>query len=88
METKTKIKIEDVISDLKELFEVGEITATKSSYSIEKEFNIDKRVFERFQVLDMLAKYFKDKVIDGGYLEVSPITFTHTKFEIKEGPPK
>ena len=49
---------------------------------------IDKRVFERFQILSMLQDYFSDKVIIGGYLIVDSITFIFTTFEVKYGKPE
>lgn len=48
---------------------------------------IAKQKFERYEVISKLQDYFKDKVIEGGYLEVSPITFVHTTFEVKRGKP-
>ena len=84
---KQQIEIKQVVSDLEKLFEIGERTAeNQSMVSREgKKFLIDKRKFERLQVIDMLQEYFADKVIKGGYLEVSLITLVFTTFEIKEG---
>ena len=87
MNTKQKIEIENIISDLKQLFEIGDIKIDNASAFNNNEFMIDKRKYERMQVLGMLQDYFSDKVIIGGYLEVDPITFVFTTFEVKQGIP-
>ena len=79
---KQQVSINKVISDLKSLFKIGESTEFASTES-EGKFMIDKRVFERFQILSMLQDYFSDKVIIGGYLIVDSITFVFTTFEVK-----
>ena len=84
---KNQIEIEQVISDLTELFEVTQPTAENASYILGGKFAIDKRKFERLLVIDMLQEYFKDKVIKGGYLIVDSITLIHTTFEVKDGHP-
>jgi hypothetical protein len=84
---KDKIKIEQVVEDLKRLFQIGKITEDNASCVSNNEFLIDKRSFERFQVIEMLQEYFKDKMIDGGYLSLDPMTFIHTKFKVCEGKP-
>ena len=90
-----KITTKQIIEDLKELFEINNYSKEEGfrNFCIEGQnfipakFLIDKRKFERLQVIDMLQNYFSDKVIDGGYVEISPITFVHTEFEIKNGHP-
>ena len=86
---KTKTEISKVIEDLKILFDIKEFKPSKknASYETDGKFYIDKRVCERFQVIDKLKEYFTDKIIDGGYLEVDGITFVFTTFEVKEGRP-
>ena len=84
---KQQVSINQVISDLKSLFKIGESTEFVSTES-EGKFMIDKRVFERFQILSMLQDYFSDKVIIGGYLIVDSITFVFTTFEVKSGKPE
>lgn len=82
---KNKVQLEKVINDLKILFntENNEIGTTESN----GKFYIQKRQFERFEVIDMLQKYFSDKFIDGGYCSVGNITMVFTTFEILEGVP-
>jgi len=84
---KNKVEIKQVVSDLIQLFEISKPTEGNASYVFGNKLAIDKRKFERLQVIDMLTDYFEDKVIIDGYLEVEPITFVHTVFEIKEGHP-
>lgn len=85
---KNKIGIDQISSDLKLLFQISE-NGEFASYENKNIFNIDKRQFNRLQVIEMLQEYFKDKVIIGGYLIVDPITFVFTTFRICEGvPPK
>jgi len=81
-----KKQIKDVVSDLKELFEIenNEIGSTES----DGKFLINKQHFERFEVIGKLQNYFSDKSIDGGYLEVGSITFVFTSFEVKSGKPE
>ncbi len=81
-----KKTIIEVISDLKELFELNKENDFGSSESDNK-FMIDKRQFNRFEVLEKLQNYFSDKTIDGGYLKVDNITFVHTTFEVLNGKP-
>lgn len=84
---KKKIKIKDVINDLKLLFN----TENNDFGTIESDgkFYIQKKQFDRFSVIDKLQNYFSDKFIDGGYCSVGNITMVFTTFEILEGvPPK
>lgn len=83
---KEKVSISQVISDLKNLFKIGEQNGFASSENQGK-FMIDKRIFERLQIISMLQEYFSDKLIDGGYLIVDSITFVYTTFEVKAGKP-
>ena len=85
-----KVKTEQVVSDLKALFGVeenGKIDENNMSHVSGNIFYIDKRKFERLMVICMLETYFKDKVIDGGYLKVDNITLVYTEFEVCTGNP-
>lgn len=85
MAKKKKISIEQVGEDLRELFDIDKEGG--ASYSNENRFGIYKNEFGRLHVIDALGDYFKDKVIDGGYLKVDSITFVFTTFTIEEGHP-
>ena len=50
-------------------------------------FFIDKNVTERGEVFQKLQEYFEERVIKGGYCNVSPITLVWTTFELKKGKP-
>jgi hypothetical protein len=80
------VEIKKVIEDLKVIFE----TETQEGFGTTEQdgkFHIDKRHFERYEVLGKLQQYFKDRVVKGGYIRVSPITMVITTFEVLEGEP-
>ena len=83
---KREVEISQVISDLTELFKIEDYHKFRS-FKTDNEFFINKQQIERFEVIDMLQKYFNDKVIKGGYLIVDPITFVFTTFKVLEGKP-
>lgn len=91
-----KITIEKAKNELIEIF--GAVSSEEfrkrnerlSWYSENEDgvtFFIDKNVTERCEVLEKLQEYFKERVINGGYCELSPITFVWTSFELKKGKP-
>lgn len=80
-------QITAVVKDLTELFSLNEVNEFGSMVNKNK-FYIDKRHFERFEVISKLQEYFRDKVIDGGYLSVDSVTFVFTIFEVKIGKPE
>ena len=86
---KIKVKPEQAIQELKEIFEIKEDAGFKDGVSFQSEgkFYINKRHLERYEVIGILQDYFADKVIEGGYVEVDPITLIYTTFEIKQGQP-
>ena len=86
---KFKVKPERAIKELKEIFEIKEDAELKEGFSFQSggKFYIDKRHLERYEVIGKLQDYFADKVVEGGYVEVDPITFLFTTFEIKQGQP-
>lgn len=90
---KTIISRKQAISDLRELFELPAEGDRKDgaghSFCREKEndtaaFYINKKHFERYEVLQKLSEYFADKVIDGGRCRVDNITFVWTQFWIEQ----
>lgn len=89
---RTTIPRSQVISDLRDLFglpsEGKRKDDTGCSFCTVKEndtadFCIDKKHFERYEVLQKLNEYFADKVIDGGWCRVDNITFVWTQFYIE-----
>lgn len=80
------IKIEIVVKDLRDIFELN-TKHNSGSFEFENKFQIDKQQFPRLEVLSKLQDYFKDKIIDGGYLKVDGITFVLTTFEVLKGKP-
>ena len=84
----TKVKKEQVIEDLRSLFEIGEMVEGNMSMEADGEFQIDKRKFERDEVIDMLLDYFCDKVVENGYVKIDSITFLFTTFWVKTGKPE
>ena len=81
---KQVVTREQVIKDLVELFGINE--NTKSRINEENgSFFIDKREFEREEVLEKLLTYFESKVLEDGYkCEVFPMTLVFTSFQIKK----
>ena len=69
------------------MFEIEQPTAENGSFVSERKFCIDKRKFERFEVIDMLQTYFSDRCVLDGYLKVDSITIVFTTFEVLEGTP-
>lgn len=84
---RTSQPISKIVIDLRELFELDKENEFSSSES-DMKFLIDKRQFERMDVLSMLSKYFEDNIVHGGYVSVDNITLVFTAFEIHIGTPK
>lgn len=90
-----KVSIEKATEDLKGIFNAVTFAEFKkkgehlSWYNVTEDgevtFYIDKQRCERLEVIERLQEYFADKVIDGGYCSVSPITLVWTTFELKKG---
>lgn len=76
---KTK---EEVISDLKTVFHIGEEGCLSRENN--GSFFIDKQEYEREDVISMLQKYFKNRVIIGGQCRIDPITLLYTMFHIED----
>lgn len=91
-----KITIEKAKNELSEIFgavsfeEFRKRKENLSWYSDNEDgvsFFIDKNVTERGEVIEKLQGYFEEKVIEGGYCALSPITLVWTSFELKKGKP-
>lgn len=91
-----KITIEKAKNELIEIF--GAVSSEEfrkrnehlSWYSENEDgvtFFIDKNVTERGEVFEKLQEYFEERVINGGYCVLSPITLVWTSFELKKGKP-
>lgn len=76
---KTK---EEVVSDLRTVFHIGKEGCL--SRENKGSFFIDKREYERDDVISMLRKYFENLVITGGQCRIDPITLMYTMFHIED----
>ena len=76
---KKKITIKRAISDCRKMFKIPKSTLSKEA---DGHFLIDKRDFERGEVVSKLMNYFADKVIIDGQCAVEPITLLYTSFII------
>lgn len=78
---KTK---EEVVSDLRAVFHIGEEGCL--SRENKGSFFIDKREYEyeREDVISMLRKYFENLVIADGQCRIDPITLMYTMFHIED----
>ncbi len=74
-----------VIKELRELFEID--NKNNNSREFEGKFFIDKRHFERFEVISKLQNYFNGVGVKDGYVKVSPMTMVFTTFEVCDGKP-
>lgn len=80
------LKVNKVINDLKNIFELSEDDLTNGFFK-ENKFFINKNYKSRFEVISLLQDYFHDKVFEKGYgLKISPITLVFTGFKIIELP--
>lgn len=76
---KKEITIEQAISDCRAMFNIPKSTLSKEG---DGKFLIHKQEFERYEVINKLMDYFKNKVIIGGQCAVEPITLLWTMFTI------
>lgn len=81
---KQSVTKEQAIKDLTELFEIND--NKKSRVNEENgSFFIDKREFEREEVLGKLENYFDTRVLEDHYrCEIAPMTLVFTAFQIKK----
>ena len=82
MTDKLKKTKEEVVSDLRAVFHIGEDGCL--SRENKGSFFIDKREYEREDVISMLRKYFEDRVITDGECRIDPITLLYTMFHIED----
>ena len=79
----SKVTKEQVINDLKKEFNITDGSLSKYS---DGTFFIDKREFQRFEIIEKLQMYFADKVIINGQCRVDNITLLYTEFYIENKP--
>jgi hypothetical protein len=77
---KTEVTKEQVISDLKTEFNITDSSLSKYSNGT---FLIDKREFQRDEIIKKLFWYFSDKIIIKGQCRVENITMAYTTFHIE-----
>jgi len=81
-------KIELVVEELKKEFEIQDLPGESNASAIDgNRFMIDKRKYSKVDVLNKLHHYFKDTIIEGGYLQVESTFLVFTTFEIFKGKP-
>lgn len=78
-----QITIEQAVEACRKMFKISESSLSKEENG---HFMIDKREFERFEVVGKLMDYFENKNIVGGQCAIEPITLLWTVFVI--GPRK
>lgn len=79
---KQTITIEQAIKDIRDIF--GLDKKDTASRQIGNTFMIIKTEYTRFEVIDKLREYFKDKKLADGFgCCVDGITFVWTMFEFK-----
>lgn len=77
---------ETVIKELRELFDVENNLAVGTTEH-GGQFFISKKQLERGEVIARLQQYFNGVGVQGGYVQVDPLTFVFTSFAVKEGTP-
>lgn len=89
---KIKITKEKAVDDIKNIFHVSSVNDKKeeditSFYSQEDgrtSFFIDKRKYNRMEVISSLSEYFSDKYISEGQCRIESITLLYTVFHIED----
>ena len=79
-----KITKQDAINAIIDMFNLKESELSK--YSVKDDnasFLIDKREFERFEVIDKLQEFFADKSIIDGQCRIDSLTFLYTSVKIE-----
>lgn len=79
-----KITKQDAINAIIDIFKLKESELSK--YSVKDDnasFLIDKREFERFEVIDKLQEFFADKNIIDGQCRIDSLTFLYTSVKIE-----
>ena len=83
----------EAIEAIKEMFETNTGQEDNASRLIEKEndtatFMLDKRKYERGEIIEKLSELFKDVNITNGLCRIEGITFVFTTVKIEERPKK
>lgn len=83
----------EAIEAIKEMFETNTGQQDNVSRLIENDndtatFMLDKRKYERDEIIEKLSDYFKDVNIVDGLCRISGFTFVFTKVTIEERPKK
>lgn len=78
---KSKITVEKAIKEIRDLFNIDSSEKSRENKGV---FSINKNEFEREEVIKKLTDYFKDKYLDGGKCEITPITLMSTVFKIEK----
>jgi len=83
----------EAIEAIKGMFETNTGQEDNVSRLIEEEndtatFMLDKRKYERGEIIGKLSEYFKDVNIVDGLCRISSITFVFTTVKIEERPKK
>lgn len=79
-----KISKQEAINAIIDMFNLKESELSKHSVKDDKAtFLIDKREFERFEVIDKLQEYFADKSIIDGQCSIGNLTILYTSVKIE-----
>ena len=86
---KTFIKVEDAKKEFRELLEAKEVKGTDKpvgdgNFQVDNTFYIHKSKMLRHEAMNKLSSWFDTKMIEGHYIEFSPITLIWTTFKIKK----
>jgi hypothetical protein len=86
-----RITRREAIDVLKGMFETNTGKEDNASMLTEKEndtatFMLDKRKYERYEILDKLSKFFDGVSIIDGQCRIDSITFVFTTVHIEEQP--
>lgn len=84
-----KITRRIAIEAIKKMFETNTGKEDNASRLIEKEddtatFFLDKRKYERDEIIERLSRYFDDVIIIDGQCRISAITFVFTTVRIEK----
>lgn len=77
---------ETVIKELRELFDIDN-NIEKGTTEHDGKFRINKKHYQRFEVIEMLKNYFNGVGVENGYVSVDPITLVFTTFSVCNGVP-
>lgn len=88
---KTGITKEKAVDDIKNIFDLSineknkeNIISFYSQVDGRTSFYIDKRKYNRMEVISILSEYFSDKYISEGQCRIENITLVYTVFHIED----